>query len=208
MRRSQLAAHTHPPRLATRIADILHTPRSRFRLVVALGCVALPLQTACRPVEEAPSRYASGQEPPPRVVRAQYPVAPPPFSPDIFPCSECHSPTDKVNRTPRKLEFHDEIVLKHDEKNRWCLDCHDAVNRDQLHLADGRPVKFTESYRLCGQCHGPTLRNWQAGEHGKRTGSWSGDKQYLLCASCHSPHSPHFKPLKPLAPPMRQEQIR
>ena len=106
------------------------------------------------------------------------------------------------------MEFHDEIVLRHDEKNRWCLDCHDAVNRDQLHLADGRPVKFTESYRLCGQCHGPTLRNWQAGEHGKRTGSWSGAKQYLLCPSCHNPHSPRFKPLEPLGPPVRQEQIR
>ncbi|HEY5492164.1 MAG TPA: hypothetical protein VIK25_13300, partial [Gemmatimonadaceae bacterium] len=89
-----------------------------------------------------------------------------------------------------------------------CLDCHDARNRDKLHLADGRLIDFTESYRLCGQCHGPTLRNWKAGEHGKRTGSWSGAKQYLLCASCHSPHSPHFKPLKPKAPPLRQEAIR
>ncbi|MFH0909299.1 MAG: hypothetical protein V1929_11095 [bacterium] len=137
-----------------------------------------------------------------------FPVAPPPFSEGIFPCSECHDPTDVVNRTPHPVEDHENIVLEHDEKNRWCLDCHDAVNRDKLHLADGRIVDFTESYRLCGQCHGPTLRDWKAGEHGKRTGSWSGAKQYLLCASCHNPHSPKFKPLKPLPPPLRPEALR
>lgn len=135
-------------------------------------------------------------------------VAPPPFSEGIFPCSNCHFPEDEVNRTPHPVEFHDDIQLHHDEKNRWCLDCHDATNRDRLHLADGRPVEFTESYRLCGQCHGPTLRDWKAGEHGKRTGSWSGEKEYLLCASCHSPHSPRFKPVKPEPPPRRQRSAR
>ncbi|MCX5762006.1 MAG: hypothetical protein NTW72_10995 [Gemmatimonadetes bacterium] len=149
---------------------------------------------------------AKGVVPKPTVTL--FPVAPPPFSEGAFPCSECHGLTDKVNRVPHKVDFHEEIVLQHDEKNRWCLDCHDAQHRDKLHLADGRLIDFTESYRLCGQCHGPTLRNWKAGEHGKRTGSWSGAKQYLLCASCHSPHSPHFKPLKPKAPPLRQEAIR
>lgn len=134
-------------------------------------------------------------------------VAPPPLSEGIFPCSGCHLPTDTVNRTPHPVDGHD-IVLKHDEKNRWCLDCHDATNRDKLHLADGRLIDFKESYKLCGQCHGPQLRNWKAGEHGKRTGSWSGQKQYLLCVSCHSPHEPRFKPLKPLPPPIRQEDIR
>ena len=122
-------------------------------------------------------------------------VAPPPFSEGVFPCSQCHDDSDSVNTTPRKLtDNHEEIVLQHDEKNRWCLDCHDAKNRDKLHLASGKPVEFTESYRLCGQCHGPELRDWRAGVHGKRTGSWSGQKQYLLCAHCHNPHSPRFKP--------------
>ncbi|MHB1311321.1 MAG: hypothetical protein ACYC3L_04815 [Gemmatimonadaceae bacterium] len=135
-------------------------------------------------------------------------VAPPPFSPDMFPCSACHGLTDKVDRVPHKVEFHDTIVLKHDEKNRWCLDCHSAQHRDSLHLADGRLVAFTESYRLCGQCHGPTLRNWKAGEHGKRTGSWSSTKQYLLCPSCHNPHSPRFKPIHGREAPLRQEAIK
>ena len=186
------------------------------RLAVAGASAALLLTAACRPVQESGPRYGgalerAGKATAPGVAKstaALFPVAPPPFSEGAFPCSECHGLTDKVDRTPHVVEFHDEIVLRHDEKNRWCLDCHDAVNRDKLHLADGRLIDFTESYRLCGQCHGPTLRNWEAGEHGKRTGSWSGAKQYLLCASCHSPHSPRFKPLKPLQPPLRQEAIR
>jgi hypothetical protein len=135
-------------------------------------------------------------------------VAPPPFSPGIFPCSSCHEDLTP-NPTPRKLtRKHKDIVLHHDEQNRWCYDCHTSGNLDKLHLASGKPVEFTESYKLCGQCHGPTLRDWRAGEHGKRTGSWSGKKEYLLCASCHSPHSPKFQPLKPLPPPVRPRDLR
>ncbi|MCK6471910.1 MAG: hypothetical protein L6R28_09195 [Planctomycetes bacterium] len=136
------------------------------------------------------------------------PVAPPPFSPGIFPCSGCHEDLDP-NPTVRTLKRkHTNIVLEHDEKNRWCYDCHTQGNMDKLHLASGKPVDFSESYKLCGQCHGPTLRDWKAGEHGKRTGSWSGAKQYLLCVNCHNPHSPKFQPLKPLPPPVRPKDLR
>ena len=89
--------------------------------------------------------------------------------------------------------MHDDIVLKHDEEHRWCLDCHDATDRDWLHLASGERVAFDESYRLCGQCHGEKLRDWRAGVHGRRTGEWNGHKHYLLCAHCHNPHAPRFK---------------
>ena len=85
--------------------------------------------------------------------------------------------------------MHDDIVLRHDEEHRWCLDCHDATNRDWLHLASGERVPFEESYRLCGQCHGEKLRDWRAGVHGRRTGEWNGHKRYLLCAHCHNPHA-------------------
>ena len=135
-------------------------------------------------------------------------VAPPPFSEGVFPCSDCHMEDDEVDRTPRIVDFHDTVEFDHDEENRWCLDCHDAQNRDMLHLADGRLLPFEESYRLCGQCHAQQLKGWKAGDHGRRTGSWSGKKEYLLCASCHDPHSPSFKPIKPLPPPIRQEEIR
>ncbi len=128
-------------------------------------------------------------------------VSPPPFTPGIYPCSRCHSKL-LTNPTRRKMRWaHEEIELKHDEENRWCLDCHSALDRDKLHLASGKFVEFTESYKLCGQCHGTKLRDWKAGAHGKRTGSWNGQKRYLLCANCHNPHSPHFKPLAPMPPP-------
>jgi hypothetical protein len=128
-------------------------------------------------------------------------VPPPPFSPGIYPCSNCHGmlPT---NATRRELSFHTEIVLLHDEDNRWCLDCHEAENRDILHLASGEPVKFEESYRLCGQCHGEKYRDWRAGVHGRRTGDWNGHKTYLLCAHCHNPHAPRFEALVPEPAPI------
>ena len=124
---------------------------------------------------------------------------PPPFSEGIFPCTQCHDgKAMKVDPTRRDLAFHDEqqSVFDHDAEHRWCLDCHDAQNRDVLKLASGAPVPFTESYRLCGQCHGDKFRDWRVGVHGKRIGMWDGAKTYLLCVSCHNPHSPRFKGVK------------
>jgi hypothetical protein len=181
---------------------------------VFLAIAATTLVGACKPVEDEGPRYAraSAEASPAAQTPAKraslIAVAKPPFSEDVFPCTQCHTPGDPVDRTRRTVDSHEKVTLRHDEKNRWCLDCHSAANRDFLHLADGRLVPFTESYRLCGQCHGPTLRHWQAGEHGKRSGSWNGEKRYLLCAHCHDPHSPSFKPMEPLAPPLRQEAVR
>ena len=132
---------------------------------------------------------------------------PPPFSEDVFPCSDCHE-GEAVDRTRRVIEDHEEVIFDHDSESRWCLDCHDADNRDMLRLASGDLLEFAESYRLCGQCHGPKLRDWKAGAHGQRTGSWSGKKQYLLCVHCHDPHSPQFAPLEPLPPPTRPEDLQ
>ena len=107
-----------------------------------------------------------------------------------------------VDRNRRELTaMHGDIVLKHDAEHRWCLDCHDAANRDVLHLASGEPVKFEESYRLCGQCHGEKLRDGRAGVHGRRVGQWNGAKGYLLCAHCHNPHEPRFKAIAPKPAP-------
>ncbi len=128
-------------------------------------------------------------------------VPPPPFTEGIFPCSGCHA-SMPANRTRRTLsDMHTDIVLRHDEEHRWCLDCHDAQDRDQLHLASGERIPFERSYLLCGQCHGEKLRDWRAGVHGRRTGQWNGHKRYLLCAHCHNPHQPRFQALKPLPAP-------
>jgi hypothetical protein len=162
-------------------------------LLASLAVLALGEEPAKRPPPAPPA--AAAEEHPE--------VPPPPFSEGIFPCSACHADLP-VNRARRDLGMHDDIVLKHDEEHRWCLDCHDATDRDWLHLASGERVGFDESYRLCGQCHGEKLRDWKAGVHGRRTGEWNGRKRYLLCAHCHNPHAPRFKALAPrpaLIPP-------
>ncbi|MGE5360553.1 MAG: hypothetical protein ACM3NQ_16170 [Bacteroidales bacterium] len=161
---------------------------------------------ACAVAAQAPTGPATR----PQSTRApeRLEVPPPPFSDGIYPCSGCHA-SMPVNRTRRTLtDMHTDIVLKHDEEHRWCLDCHDADNRDVLHLASGERVGFDESYRLCGQCHGEKLRDWRAGVHGRRTGEWNGHKTYLLCAHCHNPHQPRFQPLAPKPAPRRPEPPR
>ena len=136
----------------------------------------------------------------------EYHVAPPPFPQGIFPCSNCHAALE-VNANKRELKAeHTSIKLHHAEQQRWCLDCHNALNRDKLKLADGETINFTESYRLCGQCHGNIYRDWKAGIHGKRIGFFKGGKRtYFLCVNCHNPHDPKFKSLKPEPPPIRPE---
>jgi len=138
-------------------------------------------------------------------------VSPPPFSDEyIFPCSECHA-YQETNTVRRELvDMHAEITeeFDHDSENRWCFDCHSATSRDSLKLASGKLIKFEESYKLCGQCHGDKLRDWKVGVHGKRTGEWNGQKNYLLCVHCHNPHSPAFKKITPEPPPVRQEDLK
>jgi hypothetical protein len=158
--------------------------------LVACGAVVGARLPQATPAAPRPARPAERLE-----------VPPPPFSEGIFPCSACHAAMTP-NRTRRELTgMHTDIVLKHDEEHRWCLDCHDANNRDVLHLASGELVPFDESYRLCGQCHGEKLRDWRAGIHGRRTGDWNGHKTYLLCAHCHNPHQPRFRALAPKPAP-------
>ncbi|UCG78736.1 MAG: hypothetical protein JSV21_02565 [Nitrospirota bacterium] len=136
-------------------------------------------------------------------------VPPPPFSEGIFPCSQCHEGMP-ANHERRELSFHSEIdeSFNHAKEQRWCLDCHNANDRDKLRSVSGQLITFEESYFLCGQCHGTIFRDWKAGVHGKRTGEWNGKRTYRLCVHCHNPHSPRFKPLKPLPPPLKPNEIQ
>jgi hypothetical protein len=133
---------------------------------------------------------------------------PPPFSDGIFPCSQCHEGPGDATR--RELGAHEDVqgIFDHDSENRWCLDCHDNQKRDVLRLASGAPVPFTESYRLCGQCHGDKYRDWRTGVHGRRVGRWDGERTYYLCVHCHNPHSPRFKAIKPEPRPARPQEMK
>jgi hypothetical protein len=166
----------------------------RPRMTVLATLVAAALAAGPAGASEAP-----GKTPPParRAPEVQVQANAPPFSEGIFPCSGCHDPKDKVNHAPRELQMHNgpgepATVLQHGAE-RWCLDCHDAQERDVLRSASGQPIPYTESYRLCGQCHGDKYRDWKLGVHGKRIGMWDGQKTYFLCVNCHNPHSPGWK---------------
>ena len=135
-------------------------------------------------------------------------VTAPPFSKGIFPCTDCHDPNEVDYKKRVLTEEHTNIKLNHAEENRWCLDCHDARARNFLHLANGQLVPFTRSYLLCGQCHGTIFRDWKFGIHGKRTGSWNGEKLYRLCVNCHNPHRPRFEQIQPLPPPKKPDTIK
>jgi hypothetical protein len=181
--------------------------RNRALALISVAGLAMLLLAACG--AEAPAGYERGiarrASAPAVAAQLQVEVPPPPFSDGIFPCSDCHNaedlPPDRTRRT--LVDAHDEIVLRHDEEQRWCLDCHSADDRDQLHLASGALVPFEESYRVCGQCHGEKYRDWRAGVHGRRIGQWNGAKEYLLCVHCHSPHEPRFKAVAPMPAPLR-----
>jgi hypothetical protein len=182
-------------------------------ILMALGTVATawlvvlsPEQVGAESDSARPERRAVVGTP--ATTSSRPTIAPPIFSEGIFPCSNCHAEM-KPDLTHRALQDeHTAIVLRHAAGLFWCLDCHHPENRDTLRLATGEGLPFTESYRLCGQCHSKKLRDWQAGIHGRRTGYWNGDKEYLMCTRCHNPHDPEFKALTPMPPPERPGQTR
>lgn len=135
-----------------------------------------------------------------------------PLSPDIFPCSDCHSTLKEDRRRRVIMDVHSDKARLLQEQSKhsrhlWCYSCHNTHDKDHLKLADGTDVKFTESYKLCGQCHSGKLNDWKMGIHGRRTGSWSGKKSYYLCVHCHDAHSPNFKPMAPEPPPLPPSKI-
>ncbi len=125
-------------------------------------------------------------------------------------CYACH---DRAKPPQVKLDEHNNVVLPDEHKdlalqhgrnkrNDHCYNCHDSANLDQLMTRDGHRLKLTESTQLCGSCHGPTYRDWEAGIHGRTSGYWNrqlGEATKQACASCHDPHSPAF-PSRPPAP--------
>ena len=99
-------------------------------------------------------------------------------------------------------------TLVHGGGNLWCLDCHDAEDRDKLVRFSGELLTFNQSHLLCGKCHGPKLRDWDQGIHGSTTGFWDlgrDDEEATvrkLCVECHLPHNPAFASMMPLGGPI------
>jgi hypothetical protein len=129
-----------------------------------------------------------------------------------FDCYACHE-----KAKPPVLRFdtnqnlilppaHSDIVMGHGShgRNNNCFNCHNETNLVLLQTRDGRPLSFSESPQLCGSCHGPTYRDWEAGAHGRTSGYWErseGPIQRKDCVNCHNPHAPKFPGRKPAPGP-------
>ncbi len=129
-----------------------------------------------------------------------------------YDCYGCHEPNK-----PPPLRFdpagkiivpqeHNDIVMGHGshDRNNVCYNCHNEQNLLTLQVRDGRIVKFDQIPLLCGSCHGPTYRDWEAGAHGRTSGYWDrsrGPIERLSCANCHNPHAPRIPTRAPAPPP-------
>lgn len=85
-----------------------------------------------------------------------------------------------------------------------CSACHDPDRADRLRLADGTRLELADALRLCGQCHGTQLRDWENGSHGGMRGFWDrrrGPATRNHCVDCHDPHDPAFPSFTPMPPP-------
>ncbi len=119
-----------------------------------------------------------------------------------YNCMECHKLFPAKWHYDRPLAEHQNIKLEHGN-NRFCLNCHHPDNRNAFVDYDGSEIAQADVVELCGKCHGPIYRDWQAGVHGRSNGYWraeSGPKTKLRCIQCHDPHRPKFQSMKPLAP--------
>jgi uncharacterized CHY-type Zn-finger protein len=128
---------------------------------------------------------------------------------DCYGCHEKNKPPviryDEKNKIIIPKE-HSNIVMGHGshDRNDLCYNCHNEQNLVTLQVRDGREVKFDNIPPLCGSCHGPTYRDWEAGAHGRTSGFWDrskGEIQRLSCASCHNPHAPRIPTRAPAPGP-------
>lgn len=128
---------------------------------------------------------------------------------DCYACHEKGKPPPMRYDTNHNLIIpseHSNITMVHGRHNRNnnCFNCHDEQNLELLQTRDGREVKMAESPPLCGSCHGPTYRDWEAGVHGRTGGHWNraaGDFKRQICVDCHNPHQPRIPPRKPAPGP-------
>jgi len=129
-----------------------------------------------------------------------------------FDCYVCHEKGKApqlrfdTNQSLIVPKEHANIVMHHGthERNNNCFNCHNETNLEQLQTKDKSELKLSNSTPLCGSCHGPTYRDWEAGVHGRTSGYWDraqGEIDRNDCVNCHNPHSPKFPGRKPAPGP-------
>jgi hypothetical protein len=128
---------------------------------------------------------------------------------DCYACHEEGKPPPLRYDANHKLiipEEHSTIIMAHGrhDRNNNCFNCHNEHNLELLQTRDGRELKLSESTPLCGSCHGPTYRDWEAGVHGRTGGYWNlaqGERSRHDCVDCHNPHQPKIPPRRPAPGP-------
>ena len=128
---------------------------------------------------------------------------------DCYGCHEKNKPPPIRYDAEQKIiipKEHSDIVMGHGshDRNNLCFNCHNEQNLLTLQVRDGRQVTFDNIPPLCGSCHGPTYRDWEAGAHGRISGYWDrrqGDFTRLSCANCHNPHAPRIPTRQPAPGP-------
>ncbi len=122
-------------------------------------------------------------------------------------CVDCHASMEVPKVPPRaSVSMHENAKMEHGTNDR-CFTCHSAENRGTLVDLQKAPIPFAQSDRVCAQCHAAVHRDWEAGAHGRRNGSWKATDVSLTvaaCVACHDPHSPKFKSLQPAPAPVRE----
>lgn len=128
---------------------------------------------------------------------------------DCYGCHERNNPPPLRFDANQKIivpKEHSDIVMAHGshDRNNNCYNCHNEKDLTTLQVRDGREVKFDNIPQLCGSCHGPNYRDWEAGAHGRTSGYWNrslGEARRLSCANCHNPHAPKIPTRQPAPPP-------
>lgn len=131
-----------------------------------------------------------------------------------FDCYTCHekgrAPILRFDTNQNLIvpKEHSNIVMHHGshERNNNCFNCHNELNLELLQTRDKRELRLSDSTPLCGSCHGPTYRDWEAGVHGRTSGNWDRSQKEAVidrknCVNCHNPHSPKFPGRKPAPGP-------
>jgi hypothetical protein len=183
-------------------------------ILAGLVCLTPGVQGADLAASAPPTHRPLREDPPPALpeptepqVFNGYPGAPAfavvPRKPHLllYPCSQCHNLLP-LNAQPRKLaNAPHQAALTHGNGRFWCLDCHQAKDREFLHTIGGAKVDFDQSYLVCGQCHSARQRDWYFGAHGKRVAGWQGERELYACTHCHDPHKPSITPRPASHPP-------
>ena len=118
-------------------------------------------------------------------------------------CVECHKLFKSKSPNTARVNYHENIIMDHGA-NDQCINCHDYQDHNKLVLLGGKTILYSETVKLCSQCHGPTYRDWQKGMHGKTLGYWDiskGESRRLVCTECHDPHAPAYPVFPPFPGP-------